>query len=81
MAARSARYGQRRQTFEHERNAPDLVRIVAPREHVVGAGKGDPELERADVEIHGVVVEIAQVVARRPVNVHAALAERVKAAI
>ena len=48
---------------------------------MIGAGEIDRQLQRADVEVHRVVVEVAQVLARRTVDVRAALFECVKAAV
>src|SRR5579859_3837323 len=66
---------------EHRLHAADLVRVVAAREHVLRAREFDREPQRAHVEVHGVVVEVPEVLARRPLDVGAALAERVEAAV
>src|SRR5882672_1566292 len=72
---------QLRDRVEHRRDAADLMRIVAAGEDVIGAGELDRQLQRALVEVHGVVVELAQVAARLAIDVGAAILERVEAAI
>src|SRR5262245_2293530 len=72
---------QRGDRVEHRRDAADLVRVVAAGEHVIGAGEVDGELQRALVEVHGVVVEVLEVTARLLLDVRAAVLERVDAAI
>ena len=57
------------------------MRIVAAGEHVVGAGEVDCELQCALIEVHRVVVELLQVRARFLLNIHAAVLERVEAAV
>src|SRR5262249_26286994 len=55
---------QRGNRLEHRRDAADLVRVVAAGEHVIGAREIDGQLQRALVEVHGVVVEVLQIRAR-----------------
>src|SRR5207248_8755413 len=74
-------YVERGDAVEHAAEASDLMRIVAAGQDVIGAGEIDRQLQRADVEVHRVVVELAQVLARRTVDVRAALFECVKAAV
>src|SRR5882724_12147734 len=57
------------------------MRIVAAGEDVIGAGEVDRQLQRALVEVDGVVVELLQVGARRPVDLRAAVLEIVEAAV
>ena len=67
---------------EHQRDAADLVRVVAAREDPVGAGELDRQLQRALGEVDRVVVEVPLQVRRgRLVDPRPALLERAKPAI
>src|SRR5581483_6131078 len=57
------------------------MRIVAAREDVVRSGELDGKPERVHVEVDRVEVEVAQICARRAIDVAPAVLEREKAAI
>src|SRR5438128_9371827 len=57
------------------------MRVVTAGEDVIGSGEVDRQLQRAHIEVHGVVVELAKIFARRLVDVGAAFFEGMKSAI
>src|SRR5689334_22070027 len=54
-------YPQAVKRFEHERDAADLVRVIAASENVIRAGEIYGQLQRQRIEIHRVVVELLKV--------------------
>ena len=67
--------------LEHQRDAADLVRVIAAGEDVVDSREADRELHRIGVEVHGVEVELLEILRRRLADVRAALRERAVAAV
>src|SRR3954452_8460200 len=67
--------------LEHQRDAADLMRVVAAGQNVIGACEVDRKLQRNLIEIDCVVVELLQIGARRTLNLRAAVLEVMEAAI
>src|SRR5215813_12526775 len=57
------------------------MRIVAARDDVIDSGKRNRHRERIHVKVYGVVVEVFQILAGRPIDVGAALLERAIASV
>ena len=67
--------------LDHQRDAADLMRIVAAGEDPIGAREVEREADRRRIEVHRVVVEVPQVLGRRPIDVLPAVSEGPVAAI
>src|SRR5947209_6862717 len=72
---------ERSDAVEHFAQASDLMRVVAAGEDMIGSGEVDRQLQRAHIEVHRVVVELAKIFAGRLVDIGAAFFEGMKSAI
>src|SRR4029077_2825417 len=69
------------QTFQHFRNTPDLVWVVAAGKDLAGAGEAYGQLERAWIEVNGVIEKLFEIRTGRARDVGAAVSKGLIAAI